>query len=597
MVAVLNESCEYDGMGPVSREQGPGLRPISLRSLHSPLPSQFSVPPSPASYGQCAPSEDSEIRLELFSESLQRLSREVRRHEDQQLAQQRHMVRLESTLQGLQEDQEVRTSRAPVDVCFDTLSARLHAIERSQAALAAGAQRALRLALKTAEAQKSFCETQDEAHGRCVHETAQSSTRLQALERAVVEVEERLAKAAAGTELSGFSARLAHNEAAQKRLEQRMKQFEAEELEGRFSKLEAVTKELRTQLQEQAPGGRDAKQAEDIQNHLAKLEASISDQGRQLRGCQSLADENAKQLKDLDTAMAELQGAAVAEALFGGSAAPEDDAPVKSDSGAEIEALSSQLARLEEQLGAARLPELRREMEDLRSGLRAPEPEAEAPIVEGVKVEPAAKAILELRGRLEDLAEIVDERNLSQMRQVASLVPELKAHVERFGKQCAQCSAKTEAFEVRLDLTRTNLDTQEQRLQALSERVEKGLVRSCLPPPGASRAVPGEKLTLFNKPKHVHFAPASCGDQLPTLLPKEPFFSMQSAKVSQKLDELCAKLPPKEPPAKIQEEVVQEAPSRSEENLPQDIPADKPAVEKTPPPSPVRSSISDFTGC
>eukprot|EP00439_Symbiodinium_sp_Y106_P025723 s4579_g3.t1 len=586
MVAVLNESCEYDGMGPVSREQGPGLRPISLRSLHSPLPSQFSVPPSPASYGQCAPSEDSEIRLELFSESLQRLSREVRRHEDQQLAQQRHMVRLESTLQGLQEDQEVRTSRAPVDAPAVHLlcSGRLHAIERSQAALAAGAQRALRLALKTAEAQKSFCETQDEAHGRCVHETAQSSTRLQALERAVVEVEERLAKAAAGTELSGFSARLAHNEAAQKRLEQRMKQFEAEELEGRFSKLEAVTKELRTQLQEQAPGGRDAKQAEDIQNHLAKLEAlaSISDQGRQLRGCQSLADENAKQLKDLDTAMAELQGAAVAEALFGGSAAPEDDAPVKSDSGAEIEALSSQLARLEEQLGAARLPELRREMEDLRSGLRAPEPEAEAPIVEGVKVEPAAKAILELRGRLEDLAEIVDERNLSQMRQVASLVPELKAHVERFGKQCAQCSAKTEAFEVRLDLTRTNLDTQEQRLQALSERVEKGLVRSCLPPPGASRAVPGEKLTLFNKPKHVHFAPASCGDQLPTLLPKEPFFSMQSAK---------------EPPAKIQEEVVQEAPSRSEENLPQDIPADKPAVEKTPPPSPVRSSISDFTGC
>ncbi|CAE7699633.1 unnamed protein product, partial [Symbiodinium sp. CCMP2456] len=467
------------------------------------------------------------------------------------------------------------------------------------AALAAGAQRALRLALKTAEAQKVFCESQNEAHGRCVHEAAQSTTRLQALERSLVEVEERLGKVAAGTQLSGFSGRLAHNEAAQKRLEQRMKQFEAEELEGRFSKLEAVTKELKTQLQELEPRGKEAKQAEDVQSRLAMLEASMSDHGRQLRGCQSLADESARQLKDLDTAMAELQGAAVAEALFGGSAAPEDDAPVKSDSGPAMEALASQLARLEEQLGAAKLPELRREMEDLRSGLRAPEPEAEAPIVEGVKVEPAAKAILELRGRLEDLAEIVDERNLSQTRQVASLVPELKAHVERLGKQCAQCSAKTEAFEVRLDLTRTNLDTQEQRLQALSERVEKGLVRSCLPPPGsgASCAAAGEKLSLFNKPKHVHFAPPSCGDQLPTLLPKEPFFSMQSAKVSQKLDELCAKLPPKEPPAKIQEEVAQEAPSRSEEKIPQDVPADGPAVEKTPPPSPVRRSISDFTGC
>lgn len=374
-----------------------------------------------------------------------------------------------------------------------------------------------------------------------------------------------------------------------------MKQFEAEELEGRFSKLEAVATELKTQLQELASGGKDAKQAEDVQSRLAMLEASMSDHGRQLRGCQSLADESARQLKDLDTAMAELQGAAVAEALFGGaagSAAPEDDPPAKSDSGPAMEALSSQLARLEEQLGAARLPELRREMEDLRSGLRAPEPEAEAPIVEGVKVEPAAKAILELRGRLEDLAEIVDERNLSQMRQVASLVPELKAHVERLGKQCAQCSAKTEAFEVRLDLTRT-------RLQALSERVEKGLVRSCLPSPGpgASCAAPGEKLSLFNKPKQVHFAPASGGDALPTLLPKEPFFSMQSAKVSQKLDELCAKLPPKEPPAKIQEEVAQEAPARSEEKIPQDAPAGGPAVEKTPPPSPVRRSISDFTGC
>ncbi|OLP94775.1 hypothetical protein AK812_SmicGene23161 [Symbiodinium microadriaticum] len=130
----------------------------------------------------------------------------------------------------------------------------------------------------------------------------------------------------------------------------------AEELEGRFSKLEAVATELKTQLQ-----------AEDVQSRLAMLEAS------------------AALLPDLDTAMAELQlalcsvldeecaivnqfvlwqGAAVAEALFGGSAAPEDDPPAKSDSGPAIEALSSQLARLEEQLGAARLPELRREMEE-----------------------------------------------------------------------------------------------------------------------------------------------------------------------------------------------------------------------------------------
>lgn len=58
-------------------------------------------------------------------------------------------------------------------------------------------------------------------------------------------------------------------------------------------------------------------------------------------------------------------------------------------------------------------------------------------------------------------------------------LPEINNKLELLGRQAAECSAKTEAFEVRLDLTRTNLDTQEQRLQALSFRFEKTQRRDC----------------------------------------------------------------------------------------------------------------------
>jgi len=81
----------------------------------------------------------------------------------------------------------------------------------------------------------------------------------------------------------------------------------------------------------------------------------------------------------------------------------------------------------------------------------------------------------EVRQRLDALQEIVDEKVLVPLWQVSRQVPEATGRVERLSTQCQEFYAKVESHEVRLDMVRASFDTQEQRLQAIAEHVDRAL--------------------------------------------------------------------------------------------------------------------------
>ncbi|CAL1170052.1 unnamed protein product [Cladocopium goreaui] len=128
------------------------LKELKVGTPVMPHLTSVSIPPSPGSFRP--PSEDSDARFELLGETLQRLIYQVQRQEDRQLAQHQQIVRFEGTLQGLQEDRET--------MGFFTSAARLQTLEKGQTAVAAGAQRAMQLAMKAAEAQQTMSDRQDE---------------------------------------------------------------------------------------------------------------------------------------------------------------------------------------------------------------------------------------------------------------------------------------------------------------------------------------------------------------------------------------------------------------------------------------------------
>jgi len=413
-----------------------------------------SIPASPGSFRP--PSEDSDARFELFSESLQRLSYQVQRQEDRQLAQHQQMVRFEGTLQSLHEDREA--------LGFSTSVARLQTLEKGQTAVAAGAQRAMQLAMKAAEAQQTMSDRQDELHGRSSHELSLCTGRVEKLEQELQQLQDQLAKLSNQKE-SPLGQRLDQHEAAQKRLEQRMKNYEAEDqnLAGRCSKLEKQSEvvDRRIHSLEDSPEEQKltiyefkAESQERCQQLQALMEKNLEDFELRLKGINTLVAKHNQKMEAIDVAVGELQASA-ADMLFEGCL-PENQATSHGKLCPEGD-VSASVAKMEEQISC-----LQEQIQAVLTKLQEPE-----------KAESCTEGLQELRRRLDDLSELLDEQRLTQLRHFSMALPEINAKLEMLGRQAAECCAKTEAFEVRLDLTRTNVDTQEQRLQALSSRFEK----------------------------------------------------------------------------------------------------------------------------
>ena len=67
------------------------------------------------------------------------------------------------------------------------VAARLVALERGQSAVAAGAQRAMQLAMKAGEAHEAMSDRHDELHGRTSHELTELREQLEKLEQVMKE--------------------------------------------------------------------------------------------------------------------------------------------------------------------------------------------------------------------------------------------------------------------------------------------------------------------------------------------------------------------------------------------------------------------------
>ncbi|CAJ1335365.1 unnamed protein product [Effrenium voratum] len=540
------------------------------------------VPPSPGSFA----SEDSD-RLDLFTESLQRLSHQVRQQEDRQLAYHHQMVRIQGTLQSLQEDRETSFGGAS--------AARLQTLERGQAAVAAGAQRAMQLALKAAEAQQAMCEQQDELQGRCSFEGRRGKEQLELLERRFTQLEEELDKV---KPQSQQLARMDQHEASQRRSEPRLERAleeldsriaqEVKDCSQRVTRLETLAREessiqacerIERQMAAHEEAGRVHKE------RLARLEAMLEAQKKELEAHECIQPEpnmqsqerlglleetvrkHGQQLEATDVALADLQTMA-GESLLGGCL--EGDGEGSEDLAFEGLAMRAKMqqeaiSRLEEQMQRF-LPKTQ-DKEDV---------EAKS---EEVHDKPNT-GVAELRRRVEDLQEVLDEQRLTQLRQMATSLPELGAQMQRLGMQHAEVAAKTESFEVRLDLTRTNLETQEQRLQSLGERVDRALDRQG---PGAPILL--ERQNKMKSLKQVHFD---------AVLPKEMDVSFEpkiapATKISTDAAKVLQKV----------EDLAKEAKHRREDTCKPEAEAQAVLSGDDPlPESPAaRTSISDFTGC
>jgi len=95
--------------------------------------------------------------------------------------------------------------------------------------------------------------------------------------------------------------------------------------------------------------------------------------------------------------------------------------------------------------------------------------------------------LAEVRRRMDALQETIDERVLVQLWQVRQQLPETLGRLDQLAGQCQEGLSKAEAHEVRLDLIRASFETQEQRLQALTVRVERSLAAD----PGSARRICG----------------------------------------------------------------------------------------------------------
>ncbi|CAJ1384387.1 unnamed protein product [Effrenium voratum] len=553
------------------------------------------VPPSPGSFA----SEDSD-RLDLFTESLQRLSHQVRQQEDRQLAYHHQMVRIQGTLQSLQEDRETSFGGAS--------AARLQTLERGQAAVAAGAQRAMQLALKAAEAQQAMCEQQDELQGRCSFEGRRGKEQLELLERRFTQLEEELDKV---KPQSQQLARMDQHEASQRRSEQRLERAleeldsriaqEVKDCSQRVTRLETLAREessiqacerIERQMAAHEEAGRVHKE------RLARLEAMLEAQKKELEAHECIQPEpnmqsqerlglleetvrkHGQQLEATDVALADLQTMA-GESLLGGCL--EGDGEGSEDLAFEGLAMRAKMqqeaiSRLEEQMQRF-LPKTQ-DKEDV---------EAKS---EEVHDKPNT-GVAELRRRVEDLQEVLDEQRLTQLRQMATSLPELGAQMQRLGMQHAEVAAKTESFEVRLDLTRTNLETQEQRLQSLGERVDRALDRQGPGKRDWMRESAGEggapilleRQNKMKSLKQVHFDAVLPKEMDVSFEPKiapATKLSTDAAKVLQKVEDLAKE-------AKHRREDTCKPEAEAQAVLSGDDPLpESPAA---------RTSISDFTGC
>jgi len=300
-------------------------------------------------------------------------------------------------------------------------------------------------------------------------------------------------------------------------------------------------------------------------------------------------EKQSEQLLQMDAALGELQSSAAATALFGGPLGePTLCSPKKSDTAEDendrLDDLETRLQLLKDELHC-KLGEVREELAkpvSRQEEHRMPwqEPEAEAapaqigtngdtkqavtaatgPVHRPPRSNDASLELMlnagltEVRARMDNMQDLVDEQVLTQLRQVSQQLPEANGRLERLGRQCAECLCKTEEHAVRLDLARTSLDTQDQRLQTLSERVERILSTKSRDESPLAKDPPKGKLTDEPSAQQPQRSPSPPAVTAPSLSTVEAERSQppvtnagqsgpgEVAKTAQKLEDICAKL-------------------------------------------------------
>eukprot|EP00913_Durusdinium_trenchii_P005602 g5221.t1 len=222
-------------------------------------------------------------------------------------------------------------------------------MERKQSAMAAGAQRAMQLAMKAAEAQQTLSDRQDEMHGRSIHELRLWSARVEQLEQELHHLKDEVEKLSKPKVESPWASRVDQQEATLKRLEQRIKHLEAEDWHNPVSELkkqiEACSKGLDSQISTQA------RAEESVQEQQQQLEKTKEEREStwlafdQTTELVSLIANHDKKLEAFDVAVGELQASAAAVLI---ESAEKDSEPDWSGLEGDMAKMGEQIHRLEE---------------------------------------------------------------------------------------------------------------------------------------------------------------------------------------------------------------------------------------------------------
>lgn len=467
------------------------------------------------------PQEANGEQMQLLAEAMRRLCEQVKAQEDRHVSIDRRLVQVDSQLQVLHEEQELQCARlrhvqgqigespmshTPTNWPSAEMSpvgdgpGRLQALEKGQRAVAAAVQRAMQLALNLEESHKVLAARMDAYRGGGVESAIQAAGRASHDAHMATEKIDRVSR------------KVEEQQQAQSCLEQQFEQQQRQLAEFKRSFEGLVRHDVSLDVLRQRLDHHEKQLAE------KSLQGCPSGQDASLDALKQRLEEHAKQLAEFDASIADLQSTAAAQTLFG---APQFVTP-----DAQRDSLKDEgkLEDFEECLKgqAASVTKLRAEINELhvtcaRANLeaagklptpRAREPEAEAApaaLAASPLTKPEALAagavsgrladscmcsasrnleihmeagLEEVRRNLDEMQQTLDETVLVQLRRMAQQVPEALGRLERLGKQCAECLAKTESHEVRLDLTRAGLETQEERLQGLSERLNHTSIRN-----------------------------------------------------------------------------------------------------------------------
>mmetsp|Transcript_1637 Transcript_1637/g.3267 ORF Transcript_1637/g.3267 Transcript_1637/m.3267 type:complete len:512 (-) Transcript_1637:23-1558(-) len=388
--------------------------------------------------------------FQLLGQAMRRLGEEVHAIEGRQAALGRRLVEIDGQLQGITEEQDLQSGR------LTQLGSRLTSQEKGQKAVALGLQRSLSTTMAIQQEQSSYAARLDELSASCgagaVGGAAETRVRQLSADWAQCfeEQERRLSELTAsqqrdGQRLAALSDTVAAQAKSAVQLEDAVSVQRLDEQEHRLAALSDAVAVLALEV--------------------TKADTEALAAHGTLRECHNRGDEGAcatdvahlaKQLNEQAEAFSDLQ-----EHLR--------DLQV---------ALSSSQPRGSQRKEAA---------EAEVTGVSEPEPEGWAGgdaarhnpscqdwtvVAQNLEAQVGC-SLAEVRRRMDEFQELIDERVLVQLWQVGQQLPETLGRLDRLAGQCQECLSKAEAHEVRLDLTRASFETQEQRLQALTLRVER----------------------------------------------------------------------------------------------------------------------------